>query len=377
MKLKEIKITDYSRLDTTIVGYHNPPLRVSDKEGYSCISNTSDNVYRGISFTPLVKRIEFWGKQVINGYNWYNFFNIGIKINNNIGLEEDLSWLLVNSNSTGIRWQNYPDVVVPNYSLDVWYHWTIYLDEDNCPWYDMKDEEGNLLYSGKFSEYPVIQFNHLTVVCPYTSDISYLRDISVYIEDTSSSESNEFLDKKGLIKVWEQVSKKYYSKEEINTKLSNAGIIPNTTVISMDNYVDITDTFNSSMDTTIIPYYYTVIWEPSQDGWLTLNIDTITNQRILVECLLSDTVSIRLFDLTSPYIAFTVPIQKNKKYRIVTQISSYNRVIFIPNITSSAGDNNEIITANNIIFSLPTVTSLVEDEEGTVYTLTDRTVLGG
>lgn len=48
----------------------------------------------------------------------------------------------------------------------------------------------------------------------------------------------------------------------------------------------------------------------------------------------------------------------------------------ISNITPSAVDNNEIITANNILFSLPTTTSLVEDEEGTVYTLTDKTVLG-
>ena len=374
MKLKEIKITDYNKLDPTVVGYYNSPLRITEKDGYSCISNTSDNVYRGFTFTPLVKKIEFWGKQVINGSNWYNFFNIGIKFNKN-GSEENHSWLLVNSSSTGIRWQSYPDTPVPNYSLNVWYHWTFYLDEDNSPWYEMKDEEGNLLYRCALTvtRPPVIQFNHLSVVCPYQSDISYLRDISVYVEDTSSS---EFLSKEGLTKVWEQIGKKYYSKEEINTKLSNAGIIPNTTVISMDNYVDITNTFNSSMDTTIIPYYYTVIWEPTQDGWLTLNIDTTTNQRILVECLLSDTVSIRLFDLSSSYVAYTVPIQKNKKYRIITQISSYNRVIFIPNIISSAGDNNEIITARNTLFSFPTPTSLVEDEEGTVYTLTDKTVLG-
>lgn len=265
MKLKEIKIADFNRLDDTIVGYYNPPLRISDKEEYSCISNTSDNVYRGISFTPLVKKIEFWGKQVINGYNWYNFFVIGIKVNN-AGLKEDREWVLVNSNSTGIEWRPHTEVVAPIYSLNTWYHWTIYLDEDNCPWYDMSDEEGNLLYSGKFSEYPVIQFNYLAVVCPYQSDISYLRDISVYIEDTLSSESNEFLDKEGLIKVWEQIGKKYYSKKEVDNLISN--------------------------------------------------------------------------------------------------------------ITPSAGDNNEIITANNILFSLPTVTSLVEDEEGTVYTLTDKTVLG-
>ena len=285
MKLKEIKITDFNRLDPTVLGYHNPPLRITEKEGYSCISNTSDNVYRGIDFTPLVKKIEFWGKQVINGYNWYNFFNIGIKVNN-AGLVEDLSGLLVNSSSTGIRWQNYPDIVVPNYSLNTWYHWTFYLDGDDCPWYAMKDEEGNLLYSGKLFEYPAIQFNHLTVVCPYESDISYLRDISVYIEDTSPSESIEFLNKEGLTKVWEQIGKKYYSKEEINTKLSE-------------------------LPTPNLSNYYT---------------------REEINELIS-------------------------------------------NITISAGDN-EIITARNTLFSFPTPTSLVEDEEGTVYTLTDKTVLG-
>lgn len=220
MKLKEIKIANYNSLDNTVVDYKNHPLRITDKEGYSCISNTSDNVYRGISFTPLVKKIEFWGKQVINGSDWYNFFNINIKLNK-AGSEVDYAWLLVNSSSTGIRWQNFPDVVTPTYSLNVWYHWTFYLDENNSPWYDMKDEEGTLLYSGKLTEYPVIQFNSLSVVCPYQSDISYLRDISVYIEDTSSSESNEFLDKEGLTKVWEQIGKKYYSKEEILALLEN------------------------------------------------------------------------------------------------------------------------------------------------------------
>lgn len=330
MKLKEIKITDYNNLDSTVVGYRNPPLRISDKEGYSCISNTSDNVYRGVSFTNLVKKIEFWGNQVINGSDWYNFFNVGIKLNNT-GSEVDDSWLLVNSSSTGIRWQNFPDVVVPNYSLDTWYHWTFYLDEDDCPWYDMKDEEGTLLYSGKLTEYPVIQFNSLTVVCPYQSDISYLRDISVYIEDTSSSESNEFLDKEGLTKVWEQIGKKYYSKEEINTKLSNAGIIPNTTVINMDNYVDITDTFNSLMDSTIKSGYYVVDWEPSYDGWLCLNTIS-SSSRILVDYILSETFVIRLFDLTSPNVSLTVPIQKNKKYRIINTINAFSHVTFIPNI---------------------------------------------
>lgn len=285
MKLKEIKITDFNNLDSTVVGYKNSPLRITEKDGYSCISNTSDNVYRGITFTPLVKKIEFWGKQVINGDNWYNFFSIGIKFNKN-GSEEDYTWLLVNSSSTGIRWQSYPDTPVPNYSLNTWYHWTFYLDEDNSPWYDMRDEEGNLLYRCALtvSRPPVIQFNHLTVVCPYQSDISYLRDISVYIEDTSSS---EFLSKEGLIKVWEQIGKKYYSKEEINTKLSN------------------------------------------------------------------------------------LPAPNLSNYYTKEEIDE-----LISNITPSAGDNNEIITANNILFSLPTSTSLVEDEEGTVYTLTDRTVLG-
>ena len=220
MKLKEIKLTNFNNLDSTVLGYNNPPLRVTNKDGYSCITNTSDNVYRGITFTPLVKKIEFWGNQVINGYNWYNFFCIEIKVNI-YGAKEDIEWVLVNSSSTGIEWRPHTEVVAPVYSLNTWYHWTIYLDEDNCPWYDMKDEEGNLLYSGKFSEYPAIQFNKLSVVCPYQADISYLRDISVYIEDTSSSESKEFLDKEGLSKVWEQISKKYYSKKEIDELISN------------------------------------------------------------------------------------------------------------------------------------------------------------
>ena len=204
MKLKEIKLTNFNNLDSTVLGYNNPPLRITDKDGYSCITNTSDNVFRGITFTPLVKKIEFWGKQVINGYDWYSFFCIESKVNV-AGAKEDRGLILVNSNSTGIEWRPNTEVVAPVYSLNTWYHWTIYLDEDNCPWYDMKDEEGNLLYSGKFSEYPVIQFNSLSVVNPYQSDVSYLRDISVYIEETSSPESKEFLDKEGLIKVWANI----------------------------------------------------------------------------------------------------------------------------------------------------------------------------
>ena len=204
MKLKEIKLTNFNNLDSTVLGYNNPPLRITNKDGYSCITNTSDNVFRGFTFTPLVKKIEFWGNQVINGYNWYSFFYIETKVNV-AGAKEDIGWILVNSDSTGIVWHPHTEVVAPVYSLNTWYHWTIYLDEDNCPWYDMKDEEGNLLYSGKFSEYPVIQFNSLTVVNPYQTDVSYLRDISVYIEDTPSPESKEFLDKEGLIKVWANI----------------------------------------------------------------------------------------------------------------------------------------------------------------------------
>lgn len=217
MNLKEIKLTNFNNLDSTVLGYNNPPLRITNKDGYSCITNTSDNVFRGFTFTPLVKKIEFWGNQVINGYNWYSFFCIEIKVNV-YGAKEDIGWILVNSNSTGIEWRPHTEVVAPVYSLDTWYHWTIYLDEDNCPWYDMKDEEGNLLYSGKFSEYPVIQFNSLSVVNPYQTDVSYLRDISVYIEDTPPPESKEFLDKEGLIKVWANI--KSYISSKIPTKTS-------------------------------------------------------------------------------------------------------------------------------------------------------------
>lgn len=129
----------------------------------------------------------------------------------------------------------------------------------------------------------------------------------------------------------------YYTKSEVDNLIAGIegggeGVVLSTSIINMDNYIDITDTFNGLIDNNIIPYYYTVIWEPSQDGWLILNIDDSASKRILVEYLLSDTVSIRLFDLTSPYIAFTVPIQKNKRYRIVTQTSSYSKVIFIPNM---------------------------------------------
>lgn len=127
----------------------------------------------------------------------------------------------------------------------------------------------------------------------------------------------------------------YYTKSEVNNLIAGIegggeGIVLSTSIINMDNYVDITDTFNSLMDSTIIGGYYVADWEPTQDGWLSLNIDN-ASCRILVDCVLSDTTYIRLFDLKSSYICVTVPIQKNKKYRITSDRSLFTRVIFIPN----------------------------------------------
>lgn len=126
----------------------------------------------------------------------------------------------------------------------------------------------------------------------------------------------------------------YYTKSEVNNLIAGIegggeGIVLSTSIINMDNYVDITDTFNSLMDN--VSGWSKAVWESSYDGWLSLNVDG-GDSRVIVDYLFSDTYVIRLFDIRSSNIAITIPIQKNKRYEVVNTRNVFNHVVFIPNI---------------------------------------------